>query len=125
MSTPELSTPERVAASGRRIAHPRPEEIRLEAVLHALADPVRLRIARELANGHEDMACIAFDLPVSKSTSTHHFKVLREAGVIRQHYDGTSRMSRLREDDLEALFPGLLAAVLEGARRSAAPPDPA
>ncbi|MYW79999.1 helix-turn-helix transcriptional regulator [Streptomyces sp. M54] len=120
-----MSTPERAAASGRRIAHPRPEEIRLEAVLHALADPVRLRIARELANGHEDMACIAFDLPVSKSTSTHHFKVLREAGVIRQHYDGTSRMSRLREDDLEALFPGLLAAVLEGARRSAAPPDPA
>nr|WP_098008888.1 metalloregulator ArsR/SmtB family transcription factor [Streptomyces sp. sk226] len=120
-----MSTTERAAASGRRIAHPRPEEIRLEAVLHALADPVRLRIARELADGHEDMACIAFDLPVSKSTSTHHFKVLREAGVIRQHYDGTSRMSRLREDDLEALFPGLLAAVLEGARRSAAPPDPA
>ncbi|CAM5386110.1 hypothetical protein SMICM304S_02349 [Streptomyces microflavus] len=52
------------------------------------------------------MACIAFDLPVSKSTTTHHFKVLREAGVIRQHYEGTSRMSRLREDDLEARFPG-------------------
>ncbi len=65
------------------------------------------------------MACVAFDLPVSKSTTTHHFKVLREAGVIHQHYEGTSRLSRLREADLEARFPGLLAAVLEAARRTA------
>ncbi|MET9979086.1 ArsR/SmtB family transcription factor [Streptomyces microflavus] len=113
------------ATSGRRLAHPSVAEIRLETVLHALADPVRLTIVRELADGHADMACIAFDLPVSKSTTTHHFKVLREAGVIRQHYEGTSRMSRLREDDLEVRFPGLLAAVLEGARRSARSPDPA
>ncbi|MFF3826089.1 ArsR/SmtB family transcription factor [Streptomyces griseus] len=118
-----MSTPARGAASGRQLPHPLPAEIRLEAVLHALADPVRLRIARELADGHVDMACIAFDLPVSKSTSTHHFKVLREAGVIRQHYVGTSRMSRLREEDLEAIFPGLLPAVLEGARRSPEAPD--
>ncbi|MEU4175780.1 metalloregulator ArsR/SmtB family transcription factor [Streptomyces sp. NPDC026589] len=118
-----MSTTARGAASGRQPAHPLRTEIRLEAVLHALADPIRLRIARELADGHSDMACIAFDLPVSKSTSTHHFKVLREAGVIRQRYEGTSRLSRLREDDLEALFPGLLPAVLEGARRSAGAPD--
>lgn len=113
--------PDVAAPSGRRLAHPSTEEIRLEGVLHALADPIRLTIVRELADGHADMACIAFDLPVSKSTTTHHFKVLREAGVIRQHYEGTSRMSRLREDDLEAHFPGLLTAVLEAARRSVAP----
>lgn len=118
-----MSTTARGAASGRQLSHPPREEIRLEAVLHALADPIRLRIARDLADGHSDMACIAFDLPVSKSTSTHHFKVLREAGVIRQHYAGTSRLSQLREGDLEALFPGLLPAVLEGARRSAGAPD--
>lgn len=118
-----MSTTASGAASGRQLAHPLREEIRLEAILHALADPIRLRIARELADGHIDMACIAFDLPVSKSTSTHHFKVLREAGVIRQHYEGTSRLSRLREGDLEALFPGLLPAILEGARRSAGAPD--
>ncbi|PCG86688.1 transcriptional regulator [Streptomyces sp. WZ.A104] len=114
-----MPTTERGAASGRQLAHPPREEIRLEAVLHALSDPIRLRITRELAEGHDDMACIAFDLPVSKSTTTHHFKVLREAGVIRQHYEGTSRMSRLRADDLEERFPGLLPAVLEGARRAA------
>ncbi|MEW1613084.1 MULTISPECIES: metalloregulator ArsR/SmtB family transcription factor [unclassified Streptomyces] len=119
-----MSTTEPGATTGRQLAHPPVEEIRLEAVLHALSDPVRLSIVRDLADGHADMACVAFDLPVSKSTTTHHFKVLREAGVIRQHYEGTSRMSRLREADLKARFPGLLTAVLEGARRSAPSPAP-
>lgn len=97
------------------LPEPAPADIRLAAVLHALADPVRLRIVRELADGHCEMSCIAFGLPVSKSTSTHHFRVLREAGVIRQHRRGTSRMSALRHGDLAALFPGLLDSVLAGA----------
>jgi DNA-binding transcriptional ArsR family regulator len=108
-----MSTTEQAATSGRQLAHPAREEIKLESVLHALADPIRLRIVRELAEGHTDMACMAFGLPVSKSTSTHHFRVLREAGVIRQHYEGTARMSQLRQDDLDAVFPGLLTAVLQ------------
>ena len=106
---------ERRTRSGRQLEHPPAEEIRVETVMHALADPVRLRIVRELARGHDDMACIAFELPVSKSTSTHHFRVLREAGVIRQYYEGTSRMSCLREEDLGARMPGLLEAVLRAA----------
>jgi DNA-binding transcriptional ArsR family regulator len=101
------------------LPEPAPPEIRLEAVLHALADPVRLLIVRALADGHQEMSCIAFDLPVTKSTTTHHFRVLREAGVIRQHRRGTSRMSTLRRDDLGALFPGLLDSVLTGAARQA------
>lgn len=106
-------------------ATPLPEpaltEIRLENVLHALADPIRLRIVRDLADGHAEMSCIAFDLPVTKSTSTHHFRVLRESGVIRQHRRGTARMSVLRHEDLALLFPGLLDSVLTGARRQLAP----
>lgn len=112
---------------GRQLEHPEADQIQLETVLSALADPIRLRIVHELSLGHDDMACIAFELPVSKSTSTHHFRVLREAGVIRQHYEGTSRMSRLREEDLQERFPGLLPAVVnaQSARPSpgrAAPP---
>jgi DNA-binding transcriptional ArsR family regulator len=99
-------------SEARLLDHPESEEIRLEAVLHALSDPIRLKIVGDLAMGHDDMACIAFELPVSKSTSTHHFRVLREAGVIRQHYRGTSRISKLRNEDLQARFPGLLDAVL-------------
>ena len=84
----------------------------LDAVLSALADPVRLTIVRQLADGHDDQACIAFELPVSKSTSTHHFRVLREAGVISQHYRGTAILNGLRSDALNERFPGLLDAIL-------------
>lgn len=113
------------AARGRHLEHPEADQIRLESVLSALADPVRLRIVHDLSKGHGDMACIAFELPVSKSTSTHHFRVLREAGIIRQYCEGTSRMSRLREDELEERFPGLLPAVLgaQSARQSPGPAD--
>ena len=56
--------------------------------------------------------CSSFDLPVSASTKTHHFRVLREAGVIRQQYVGTSIRNTLRRPDLDGRFPGLLDAVL-------------
>lgn len=72
----------------RTLEHPATGELSLDAVLAALADPVRRTIVAQLAAGHEDQACLAFDLPVSKSTSTHHFRVLREAGVIRQRRPG-------------------------------------
>jgi len=96
----------------RSLEHPEPEEMTLDAVLSALADPIRLTIVRQLAGGHDDQACIAFDLPVSKSTSTHHFRVLREAGVISQHYRGTAILNGLRGDALNQRFPGLLDAIL-------------
>ncbi|MFC9249125.1 ArsR/SmtB family transcription factor [Streptomyces sp. NPDC057136] len=107
------------AAGSRALAHPAREEIRVEGVLHALSDPVRLRIVRQLAGTADQLACSTFDLPVSKSTSTHHFRVLRESGVIHQTYRGTAKVSGLRKDDLGALFPGLLDTVLAAADRQA------
>ncbi|WP_051816945.1 metalloregulator ArsR/SmtB family transcription factor [Kitasatospora sp. NRRL B-11411] len=99
------------------LPEPATAELRLVCVLHALADPIRLRIVAELAcAGGSELNCLAFELPVTKSTMTHHFRVLREAGVIRQHRRGTSKMNTLREDDLAARFPGLLDAVLAAAR---------
>ncbi|MEV4443522.1 helix-turn-helix transcriptional regulator [Streptomyces sp. NPDC049577] len=98
--------------SGRLLEHPAREEIRLESVLHALADPMRLLVVRALAAADCEQACSVFDLPVSKSTTTHHFRVLRESGVIRQVYRATAKMNSLRRDDLDALFPGLLDSVL-------------
>lgn len=96
----------------RDLPHPVREEIRLESVLHALSDPMRLRIVRELAAVGDELSCSHFDLPVTKSTTTHHFRVLRESGVIRQVYRGTAKMNALRKDDLDRLFPGLLDGVL-------------
>ena len=97
------------------IAHPRRADIDLGAVLHALSDPVRLKIVAALAAGDTEHTCGSFDVPVTKSTCTHHFKVLREAGVIQQRQEGTARLNTLRRDDLEARFPGLLATVLKAA----------
>lgn len=93
------------------LEHPEPDQLDLAAVLHALSDPVRLRIVAELSGG-EERSCKSFDLPVVKSTCTHHFRVLREAGVIRQRVVGATRLNSLRRGDLEARFPGLLESVL-------------
>ena len=97
------------------LAHPAAEDIELAAVLHALSDPMRLRIVAGLA-AQRDRTCKSFDLPVTKSTCTHHFRVLREAGVIRQRQEGTSRLNSLRRGDLDSRFPGLLDAVLGALR---------
>jgi DNA-binding transcriptional ArsR family regulator len=92
------------------LVHPAREELQFTDVLAALSDPVRLAIVARLADAGPDgeMACTTFALPVSKSTQSGHFKVLREAGVIRQRDEGTRRLNRFRRADLDARFPGLL-----------------
>ena len=99
----------------RVLPQPQVGELDLVAVLHAFSDPIRLEIVRELADAGDGRPCGSFDVPVTKSTCTHHFKILREAGVIRQRQEGTKRVNTLREDDLEARFPGLLATILQAA----------
>jgi DNA-binding transcriptional ArsR family regulator len=96
------------------LAHPDADEIQLPAILHALSDPMRLSIVEALAAG-EEQTCKSFDLPVTKSTCTHHFRVLREAGLIHQRLEGTTRLNSLRRAELDERFPGLLDAVLRGA----------
>ena len=103
----------------RSLHHPHVEEIALPDVLHALSDPVRLQIVRELAD-HSEQACSAVEASVSKSTLSHHFKVLREAGITRTRVNGTHRLVSLRRDELEERFPGLLGSVLEASRAEAA-----
>jgi DNA-binding transcriptional ArsR family regulator len=107
-------------AQAEALTHPDRSEIELGAVLHALSDPVRLKIVAALADENEECTCGSFDLPVAKSTCTHHFRVLREAGVIHQRQEGTARINSLRRVDLEARFPGLLDTILDAARKRAA-----
>jgi DNA-binding transcriptional ArsR family regulator len=99
--------------------HPPPEELQLSDVLHALSDPARLAIVRHLAAGDE-CTCGTFELPLSKATLSHHFRVLREAGVVRTRPDGRKRMLSLRREDLDERFPGLLDAVLTADREPVA-----
>ncbi|WP_223290958.1 ArsR/SmtB family transcription factor [Streptomyces avicenniae] len=107
----------RPRAVPRRVENPGPEEYSLQGVLEALADPVRRTLVAQLSRADEDMRCGTFDVRVSASTLTHHFTVLREAGVIRQYYVGTSKMNALRDADMEARFPGLLQALLAAEER--------
>jgi DNA-binding transcriptional ArsR family regulator len=109
-----------ITPTSEPIAHPTCDELELGAVLHALSDPVRLLIVAELAKGECEYTCGSFALPVTKSTCTHHFKVLREAGVIQQRQQGTTRLNRLRRPDLETRFPGLLETILQAAAAAAA-----
>lgn len=85
-------------------------DLRLETVLGALSDPLRLLIVRKLLLESEkfDHPCGWFGLDRPKSSLTHHFKALREAGVTRQRQYGLERRSHVRVADLNARFPGLL-----------------
>ena len=86
--------------------------MQLTAVLAALSDPHRLEIVRRLDADDQPRPCGTFGFDISKSTMTHHFRALREAGVIRQERQGTTKLTELRREDLDARFPGLLDAVL-------------
>ncbi|NNG36359.1 ArsR/SmtB family transcription factor [Nakamurella aerolata] len=90
--------------------HPERSEIELGAVLSALADPLRRTVIRELLRAEDDVerTCTSFGLWESKSTRTHHFRVLRQAGLVRQVDRGNMRGVTLRRADLAARFPGLL-----------------
>ena len=90
---------------------PKAADLQLTAVLYALSDEVRLRIVQSL-DQTEEIACGCFDIDMPKSSLSHHFRVLRAAGVVTSRKDGTALMNRLRRADLDAKFPGLLDSVL-------------
>jgi DNA-binding transcriptional ArsR family regulator len=95
----------------RAFKHPALQDLTLERVLYALSDPVRLEIIRYLADVPE-ATCGELDGGRPKSSMSHHFRVLRDAGLVHTRSAGTAHLNSLRADVLEARFPGLLASVL-------------
>ncbi|WP_246142307.1 ArsR/SmtB family transcription factor [Lacisediminihabitans profunda] len=97
------------------LEHPSVEEIDLVEVLKALSDPARLRLLAVMGDG-DYHACRAevYDLDLHKSTLSHHFKVMREAGVTMTRVTGRNRETRLRKEDLDARFPGLVDSLISG-----------
>lgn len=91
--------------------HPDKQNISIPGVLYALGDPIRLGIVKRLAVKGEQ-TCAALEIPVPKSTLSHHLRVLREAGVIYCRKQGTQQLNTLRREDLDGLFPSLLDTVL-------------
>ncbi len=98
-----------------QFVHPAAEDITLAGVLGALADPMRLRIVSSLLKKNSCMSCSeAAPCPdMAKSTLSHHFRILREAGIIRTSKIGVENRNILRIDDINARFPGLLEQILK------------
>ncbi|MFE5331188.1 ArsR/SmtB family transcription factor [Embleya sp. NPDC056575] len=103
----------------REVSQPTREAIRLVDVLRALGDPVRLELVQRLdRTGPDNCSAAGEELDVHQTTLSHHYRVLREAGVTWTTIEGRTRLVRVRRDDLDDLFPGLLDSVLAGARRT-------
>ncbi|MGW1496162.1 ArsR/SmtB family transcription factor [Streptomyces sp. NPDC002402] len=103
--------PNQAAGGGHRAApvHTDPDKVSVLTALSALADPVRIQLIRELAGSADwTRSCGSFDVPVGKAALSHHFSVLRGAGLVEQRDQGPKRVNRLRRGEFEARFPGLL-----------------
>jgi DNA-binding transcriptional ArsR family regulator len=106
----------------RPFVHPALEDITLESILYALADPTRLAIIRKLASRGCPTNCqTAAPDNLPKSTQSHHYQVLREAGLIRSERRGTEVVNTLRCTEIEGKFPGLVPAIMTAANLSIPP----
>jgi DNA-binding transcriptional ArsR family regulator len=90
-------------------------DVDVVTVLHALSDPVRLEIVRQLAGcrGTGELSCGQIELPVTKSTATHHLRALSNAGITAEREEGTRKYIRLRRPEIDQRFPGLIDLVLQ------------
>jgi len=95
---------------------PNREDLALTGVLYALSDPTRLRVVTLLDETGDQCCSLSGLASVPKSTLAHHFKVLRENGIITTRTEGTYSINSLRRADLDTRFPGLLNAVLHSVR---------
>jgi DNA-binding transcriptional ArsR family regulator len=105
------------------LTHPEPEDFDVLDILHAMSDPTRMTIVQTLRSTPE-RACGTFPVDVAPSTLSHHFRVLRDSGVIRQREEGTRRWTTLREEELDRRFPGLLDAIVTAYETSTASGTP-
>ncbi len=100
----------------RPLFHPSLEDVTVEAILHALSDPVRVAIFTEIAGSACSHSCSNFlhvsEKAIPKSTLSQHFKALREAGLIRGERHGVEMHNTSRCAEIDQRFPGLIAAIV-------------
>jgi DNA-binding transcriptional ArsR family regulator len=97
------------------VVEPAPEDFQLPRILAALADPNRLTAVRFVAHNGESWCSQVMDeamLPMTKSTFSHHLRILREAGVLTKRIQGARGYTKLRKDDLDRRFPGLIDSIV-------------
>jgi DNA-binding transcriptional ArsR family regulator len=96
----------------RTYNHPQPKDFALVRIFHALSDPSRLEIVQHLSQVTE-ATCGELDGGRPKSSVSHHFRILREAGLVQTRVAGTVHQNMLRRTELDARFPGLMDAILK------------
>jgi len=99
-----------------RFVHPPAQDISLAGVLGALSDPMRLKILKKLLERRDGSLSCSAAAPcpeMAKSTLSHHFRVLRDAGLIRTTKQGVENLNCVRWDEVNARFPGLLKAIMK------------
>jgi DNA-binding transcriptional ArsR family regulator len=100
----------------RPLFHPSVEDVTVEAILHALSDPVRVAIFADIIGKGCSQNCSTFanvsEKPIPKSTLSQHFKALREAGLIRGERQGVEMQNTSRCQEIDKRFPGLLGAIV-------------
>lgn len=102
----------------RPFVHPAIEDVTIGSVLYALADPTRLEIVKKLSRGSCGLNCseaAPADLP--KSTQSHHFQILREAGLVKSERRGTEVVNALRCAEIEKRFPGVVSSIFQSQRK--------
>jgi DNA-binding transcriptional ArsR family regulator len=117
--------------------HPALDDVTVEGILHALADPTRVAIYAQIVASNSEHTCASFqkmrERPIPKSTLSVHFKALREAGLIRSERQGVEMRNTSRSPEIEQRFPGLVPAILSAhvrqmagvcAAKAAATPEP-
>jgi DNA-binding transcriptional ArsR family regulator len=97
----------------RQIKHPTIEQVELTDIMYALADPTRLEIIALLSKAGKKLTCGEINLNRPKSSMSHHFKILRGAGLVQTLIEGTEHMNSLRLEEIEQKYPGVLSAVLK------------
>ncbi|HEC74809.1 MAG TPA: ArsR family transcriptional regulator, partial [Methylophaga aminisulfidivorans] len=97
----------------RKIKQPTIEQVELTDIMYALADPTRMEIVTLLANAGRQLTCSEIDLNRPKSTMSHHFKILRSAGMVETIVNGTEHMNSIRMEEIEQKFPGVLSSILK------------
>jgi DNA-binding transcriptional ArsR family regulator len=101
-----------ITCTMRTYTHPAAEDYTLGRLFHALSDPVRLEIVRRLST-IDEATCGDLDGGRPKSSVSHHFRILREAGLVRTRVAGTVHQNSLRRAELDARFPGLMEAIVK------------
>ncbi len=96
----------------REKKHPKLEEVELSDLMYALSDPVRIAIVRTIAKAERPLTCGELDAGRPKSSMSHHFKILRDAGIIETRIESKEHFNSLRVVDLEKRFPGIFNAII-------------